>query len=58
MVGHFVYYLGKGVLGEAKKTWLGDDQRKGISGFATARRKLERQGVVDRLPGVEGAGVV
>ena len=60
MVGHFVYYLGKGVMGEAKKAWLGEDQSKGISGFGTAKRKLERgQG---RLPrgeaGPEGAGVV
>ena len=60
MVGHFVYYLGKGVLGEAKKAWLGEDQSKGISGFGTARRRIERgQGRLARgEPGPESAGVV
>ena len=62
MVGHFVYYLGKGVLGEAQKAWLGDDQGKGVNGIGTAKRKLEKNaGGLDghrHLPGVEGAGVV
>ena len=60
MVGHFVYYLGKGVLGEAQKAWLGEDQSKGISGIGTAKRRLERRGQIEHrsLPGVEGAGVV
>lgn len=42
MMGHFVYYLGKGVLGEAKKAWLGDAQEKGIAGVFTAKRKIEK----------------
>ncbi|KAI9731140.1 MAG: hypothetical protein M1834_005333 [Cirrosporium novae-zelandiae] len=42
MVGHFVYYLGKKVWGEAKKPWLGRNQEKGISGVGTAKRKVER----------------
>lgn len=66
MVGHFVYYLGKGVLGEAKKAWLGDRQEKGISGLFTARRKLEKGQVSVEAPAVgtgrgeghEGAGIV
>lgn len=60
MVGHFVYYFGKGVLGEARKAWLGEDQSKGISGIGTARRKLEKTDPAQHrdLPGVEGAGVV
>jgi solute carrier family 35, member F1/2 len=60
MLGHFVYYVGKGVLGEAKKAWLGEDQRKGIDGFATARRKIEQgQGRLARGEvGPESAGVV
>ena len=60
MVGHFVYYLGKGVFGEAQKAWLGEDQSKGISGIGTAKRKLEKQGQNEHrgLPGVEGAGIV
>jgi len=41
MVGHFVYYLGRKVLGEARKPWLGRNQEKGVSGVGTARRKIE-----------------
>ena len=40
MIGHFVYYLGKGVLGEAKKAWLGEHQEKGVVGIGTAKRKI------------------
>lgn len=66
MVGHFIYYLGKGVLGEAKKAWLGERQEKGVSGFGTAKRKIEKGRVssVDATAGMrggegpEGAGVV
>jgi solute carrier family 35, member F1/2 len=42
MIGHFVYFLGKGVLGEAKKAWLGEDQGKGVLGIGTAKRKIQR----------------
>lgn len=42
MIGHFVYYLGKGVLGEAKKAWLGEDQQKGVAGIGTAKRKIQK----------------
>jgi hypothetical protein len=38
IVGHFFYYVGKGVMGEAKKAWLGEDQAKGIMGIGTAKR--------------------
>ena len=55
MVGHFIYYLGKGVLGETHKAWLGENQERGINGVFTARRKIERsRGMV----GSESAGVV
>jgi solute carrier family 35 protein F1/2 len=51
MVGHFVYYLGRKVLGEARKPWLGRNQEKGVSGVGTARRKIdataESQGFVN-----------
>lgn len=65
MIGHFVYYLGKGVLGEAKKSWLGENQEKGISGLFTAKRKIDK-GVVSveepvgtgRGQGHESVGVV
>lgn len=66
MIGHFVYYLGKGVLGEAKKAWLGEHQEKGFSGLFTAKRRIERGEVSIEAPaagtgrgeGHEGAGVV
>lgn len=59
MIGHFVYYLGKGVLGEAKKAWLGEDQEKGIDGFGSAKRKMRKmQGVQRGEVGTESAGVV
>ncbi|KIW25038.1 uncharacterized protein PV07_10711 [Cladophialophora immunda] len=40
MIGHFVYYFGKGVMGEAAKAWLGENQEKGIDGFGSAKRKI------------------
>ncbi|KAL9112768.1 MAG: hypothetical protein Q9227_003071 [Pyrenula ochraceoflavens] len=58
MVGHFVYYFGKGVLGEARKAWLGEQQEKGISGLGTAKRKLEETGNTPRRLEAESAGVV
>ncbi|KAI9804450.1 MAG: hypothetical protein M1825_001349 [Sarcosagium campestre] len=42
MIGHFVYYVGKSVLGEAKKPWLGKNQEGGVSGVGTARRRAEK----------------
>ncbi len=39
MVGNFVYFVGKSVLGDAFKPWLGVNQERGIDGVATARRK-------------------
>lgn len=41
MSGHFVYYGTQGVLGEAKKPWLGKDQEGGDDGIGTARRRAE-----------------
>ncbi|OJJ45869.1 hypothetical protein ASPZODRAFT_538202 [Penicilliopsis zonata CBS 506.65] len=38
IIGFFVYFLTEGVLGEAKKPWLGDDQQKGVEGLGTGRR--------------------
>jgi len=43
--GHFVYYGTEGVLGEAKKPWLGENQEGGNDGIGTARRQLEHPGV-------------
>ncbi|KIW49033.1 hypothetical protein PV05_10749 [Exophiala xenobiotica] len=63
MVGHFVYYFGKGVMGEAKKAWLGDDQERGIDGFGSAKRKMRKMqegaaGVRRGDEGTESMGVV
>jgi len=54
IVGHFFYYVGKGVLGEAKKVWLGEDQEKGIMGIGTAKRKLHLGS--GRMHGTDGMG--
>ncbi|KAK6434201.1 hypothetical protein LTR95_009618 [Oleoguttula sp. CCFEE 5521] len=43
IVGHFVYYFSeKGILGESKKPWLGENQERGVAGVGTARRRVER----------------
>lgn len=44
IVGLLVYFLTEGVMGEAKKPWLGANQEKGISGVGTAKRRVEREG--------------
>ncbi|KAK5137845.1 hypothetical protein LTR08_006613 [Meristemomyces frigidus] len=44
--GHFVYYGTEGVLAEAKKPWLGENQEGGSDGLGTARRQLERPSVI------------
>ena len=41
MGGLMVYFVGKRVLGEARKPWLGKNQERGISGIGTARRRVE-----------------
>ncbi|KAI9852581.1 MAG: hypothetical protein M1838_000235 [Thelocarpon superellum] len=42
MLGHFVYYLGKSILGEARKPWLGRNQEQGVAGVGTAKRRALR----------------
>ena len=39
--GLIIYFLGKQVLGEAVKPWLGRNQERGISGYGTAKRRTE-----------------
>ncbi|KIX02036.1 uncharacterized protein Z518_07975 [Rhinocladiella mackenziei CBS 650.93] len=62
MIGHFVYYFGKGVMGEAAKAWLGEDQEKGIDGFGSAKRRIrkmqESAAGTRGMEGPETAGVV
>ena len=42
MGGLVVYFIGKKVLGEARKPWLGKNQEGGVSGVGTAKRRAER----------------
>lgn len=44
--GHFVYYGTEGVMGEAKKPWLGENQEQGSDGVGTARRRAEHPGTI------------
>ena len=46
MAGHFVYYGTEGVLGEAHKPWLGENQEGGDDGLFTARRQLENPNAI------------
>lgn len=41
MLGQIVYYLGRRVLGESRKPWLGRNQENGVAGIGTARRKID-----------------
>ncbi|KAL1998080.1 hypothetical protein VTN02DRAFT_65 [Thermoascus thermophilus] len=41
ILGQVVYYLGRRVLGEARKPWLGRNQEKGVAGIFTAKRKID-----------------
>ena len=41
MVGHFVYFGTEGVLGEARKPWLGENREGGSDGIGTAKRRVE-----------------
>lgn len=40
--GLVVYFVGRSVLGEALKPWLGREQEGGVDGLGTARRRVER----------------
>ncbi|OJJ56508.1 hypothetical protein ASPSYDRAFT_156083 [Aspergillus sydowii CBS 593.65] len=41
IIGQLIYYLGRKVLGEARKPWLGRNQERGVAGIFTAKRKIE-----------------
>ncbi|EFE35132.1 uncharacterized protein ARB_06088 [Trichophyton benhamiae CBS 112371] len=47
IIGQFVYYLGRQVLGEAMKPWLGENQEQGVIGIGTARRRRRDHGTND-----------
>jgi solute carrier family 35 protein F1/2 len=42
MVGQIIYNLGRRVLGESRKPWLGENQENGVEGIGTARRKINK----------------
>ena len=45
--GLVVYFLGRKVLGEARKPWLGHNQEGGVNGVGTARRRaVNRDAIV------------
>ncbi|KAI4186155.1 MAG: hypothetical protein LQ348_004269 [Seirophora lacunosa] len=44
--GLLVYFIGKKVLGEATKPWLGRNQEGGVTGVGTARRRVVRGATV------------
>ena len=41
--GLIIYFLGRRVLGEARKPWLGQNQEGGVNGIGTARRRAENR---------------
>lgn len=41
--GQIVYFVGRRVLGEAVKPWLGRNQEGGVSGIGTAKRRAEKR---------------
>ncbi|KAE8349147.1 hypothetical protein BDV28DRAFT_141855 [Aspergillus coremiiformis] len=45
IVGQLIYFLGRRVLGEARKPWLGKNQERGVSGLFTARRIIDTSAV-------------
>lgn len=40
--GLIIYFVGKSIMGEARKPWLGKDQERGVNGVGTARRRVEQ----------------
>ncbi|PLN75183.1 putative membrane protein [Aspergillus taichungensis] len=41
IVGQLIYFLGRRLLGEARKPWLGQNQERGIAGVFTAKRRID-----------------
>ncbi|KAJ5702560.1 solute carrier family 35 member [Penicillium malachiteum] len=41
IIGQLIYYLGRRALAEAKKPWLGENQERGVSGWFTAKQKIQ-----------------
>jgi solute carrier family 35 protein F1/2 len=43
IVGQLIYFIGRRVLAEARKPWLGLNQERGVVGIFTAKRKIEHR---------------
>ncbi|PLB33100.1 DUF914 domain membrane protein [Aspergillus candidus] len=41
IVGQLIYFLGRRLLGESRKPWLGQNQERGIAGLFTAKRRID-----------------
>ncbi|KAL4885789.1 hypothetical protein BJY04DRAFT_179198 [Aspergillus karnatakaensis] len=48
IIGQLIYYLGRKVLGESRKPWLGQNQERGFAGIFTAKRKIEASAAAAR----------
>ncbi|OJD22545.1 hypothetical protein ACJ73_06109 [Blastomyces percursus] len=57
MMGQGIYYLGRQVLGESRKPWLGTNQEKGVSGVGTARRKISAAAATAAVGGDGGTEI-
>ncbi|EQL29532.1 hypothetical protein BDFG_07843 [Blastomyces dermatitidis ATCC 26199] len=57
MMGQGIYYLGRQVLGESRKPWLGANQEKGVSGIGTARKKISAAAATATAAGDDGTGI-
>ncbi|KAL2268839.1 hypothetical protein VTJ83DRAFT_3685 [Remersonia thermophila] len=55
LCGQVVYFVTGSVLGDSKKPWLGEDQRDGVAGIGTAKRKAlaeaKKKGLVPAASG-------
>lgn len=56
--GQIVYFVGRRVLGEAMKPWLGANQEGGVNGVGTARKTAERVAAAAESRRVEEGGSV
>ncbi|KAE8148581.1 hypothetical protein BDV25DRAFT_15794 [Aspergillus avenaceus] len=45
IVGQLIYFIGRRVLGEARKPWLGRNQERGVAGLFTAKKKIDSTAV-------------
>jgi solute carrier family 35 protein F1/2 len=46
VLGLFVYFLMDSSMGDQQKPWLGENQEEGVAGVGTAKRRIERHGII------------